>query len=127
MVKRLEAYRPQYHRLNSTISSSAHIYGAIYGAACRIGSKHKGGMDFSVQRKTLFAAIAIAALDAISTGSNGGYCKYWSYLMAEAKKCGCGRSPSGKCIGWHGLSEEEYQKKLVAYQARKTNKGAKAA
>jgi hypothetical protein len=24
-------------------------------------------------------------------------------------KCGCGRSPTGKCIGWHGLSEEMYQ------------------
>ena len=23
--------------------------------------------------------------------------------------CGCGRSPNGKCIGWHSLSEEEYQ------------------
>jgi len=23
--------------------------------------------------------------------------------------CGCGRSPTGKCIGWHELSEEQYQ------------------
>jgi hypothetical protein len=23
--------------------------------------------------------------------------------------CGCGRSPTGKCIGWHGLTEELYQ------------------
>jgi len=22
--------------------------------------------------------------------------------------CGCGRSPTGKCIGWHGLTEEMY-------------------
>ena len=22
-------------------------------------------------------------------------------------KCGCGRSPIGKCIGWHGLNEEQ--------------------
>jgi len=27
----------------------------------------------------------------------------------EFGKCGCGRSPTGKCIGWHGLSEEMYQ------------------
>jgi hypothetical protein len=27
----------------------------------------------------------------------------------EFGKCGCGRSPTGKCIGWHGLSEELYQ------------------
>jgi hypothetical protein len=26
----------------------------------------------------------------------------------EIGKCGCGRSPTGKCIGWHGLSEEMY-------------------
>jgi len=30
--------------------------------------------------------------------------------------CGCGRSPTGKCIGWHSLSEEEYQEKLREYQ-----------
>lgn len=29
--------------------------------------------------------------------------------MAE---CGCGRSPTGQCVGWHNLSEEEYQEKL---------------
>ena len=23
-------------------------------------------------------------------------------------KCGCGRSPTGKCIGWHGLTDEMY-------------------
>ncbi len=26
----------------------------------------------------------------------------------EFGKCGCGRSPNGKCIGWHGLSEQEW-------------------
>ena len=25
--------------------------------------------------------------------------------------CGCGRSPTGQCIGWHALPEEEYQQK----------------
>ena len=29
--------------------------------------------------------------------------------------CGCGRSPTGKCCGWHGLTEEEYQAELLAY------------
>lgn len=24
-------------------------------------------------------------------------------------RCGCGRSPTGKCIGWHGLSEDAYK------------------
>lgn len=29
-------------------------------------------------------------------------------------KCGCGRSPTGKCIGWHSLTEEEYEAKIKA-------------
>ena len=57
------------------LSNLASIYGAVYGAARRIGSNQKGGMYFSIQRKTLFAAIAIPASDAISTGINGGHCK----------------------------------------------------
>jgi hypothetical protein len=24
-------------------------------------------------------------------------------------KCGCGRSPTGKCCGWHGLTEEGFR------------------
>lgn len=35
--------------------------------------------------------------------------------MAE---CGCGRSPTGQCVGWHGLSEEEYQEKLREYREK---------
>jgi hypothetical protein len=27
----------------------------------------------------------------------------------EFGKCGCGRSPTGKCIGWHGLSEDAFR------------------
>ncbi len=34
----------------------------------------------------------------------------------DVGKCGCGRSPTGKCIGWHGLSEEEFQKKKADYE-----------
>ena len=30
--------------------------------------------------------------------------------------CGCGRSPTGKCIGWHGLTESEYQAELAKYK-----------
>jgi hypothetical protein len=32
--------------------------------------------------------------------------------------CGCGRSPTGDCIGWHGLSEEQFQKQLAEYNAK---------
>lgn len=31
-------------------------------------------------------------------------------------KCGCGRSPTGFCIGWHGLTKEEYDRKLMEYK-----------
>lgn len=31
-------------------------------------------------------------------------------------KCGCGRSPTGKCIGWHGLTEDAYKEALEKYQ-----------
>lgn len=30
-------------------------------------------------------------------------------------RCGCGRSPTGKCIGWHSLSEELYQHQKMLY------------
>ena len=30
--------------------------------------------------------------------------------------CGCGRSPTGDCIGWHNLTNESYQKKLAEHQ-----------
>lgn len=34
--------------------------------------------------------------------------------VEETKKgtCGCGRSPTGDCCGWHALTEEQYQAKL---------------
>lgn len=40
----------------------------------------------------------------------------------EFGKCGCGRSPTGKCIGWHGLSESEFQSKLANYMAYEQSK-----
>ena len=27
--------------------------------------------------------------------------------------CGCGRSPTGFCCGWHALSEAEYNRKIM--------------
>ena len=29
--------------------------------------------------------------------------------------CGCGRSPTGKCCGWHALTEEVYKAKKDEY------------
>jgi len=34
-----------------------------------------------------------------------------SYVRKEDGTCGCGRSPTGDCIGWHMLTPEEYQTK----------------
>jgi hypothetical protein len=39
----------------------------------------------------------------------------------EGKKigtCGCGRSPTGDCCGWHGLTEDMYREKLAEYEAK---------
>lgn len=33
----------------------------------------------------------------------------------EKGTCGCGRSPTGNCIGWHSLTEEEYRARLAQY------------
>ena len=30
-------------------------------------------------------------------------------------QCGCGRIPTGKCCGWHALTEEEYKVKKDKY------------
>ena len=35
--------------------------------------------------------------------------------VEEFGKCGCGRSPTGKCIGWHGLSEDQYKEAQEKY------------
>ena len=39
--------------------------------------------------------------------------------------CGCGRSPTGKCVGWHNLTEEENLEKKDAWQKRQAEKDAK--
>lgn len=30
--------------------------------------------------------------------------------------CGCGRSPTGDCCGWHGLTEDQYREKLAQWE-----------
>ena len=42
--------------------------------------------------------------------------------MTEENKCGCGRSPIVKCVGWHALSEEDYLKKKEVYEAKQALK-----
>lgn len=36
-----------------------------------------------------------------------------------AGQCGCGRSPTGKCCGWHALTEYEYLRRKDEYDLLK--------
>ena len=52
--------------------------------------------------------------------------KQMTPAVEDMKKgtCGCGRSPTGKCVGWHGLTEEMYQHQKMLWmedQLRKDN------
>ena len=38
-------------------------------------------------------------------------------------KCGCGRSPTGKCVGWHGLTEEVFEQRKELYETGKVDLG----
>lgn len=38
--------------------------------------------------------------------------------------CGCGRSPTGDCIGWHSLTEDAYKEALSKYQENEKNKNS---
>jgi hypothetical protein len=40
------------------------------------------------------------------------------------KECGCGRSPNGKCIGWHRLTNEQYSAKLQEYEKKNLTESA---
>ena len=31
-------------------------------------------------------------------------------------KCNCGRSPTGRCIGWHSLNDKQWIETLAEYQ-----------
>ncbi len=34
----------------------------------------------------------------------------------EFGKCGCGRNAGGKCVGWHNLSEEDWNAQKIQLQ-----------
>ncbi len=44
---------------------------------------------------------------------------------SKVGQCGCGRSPTGKCIGWHGLTEDEFNDRLEKYQTGKVDLSGK--
>jgi hypothetical protein len=43
----------------------------------------------------------------------------------EFGSCGCGRSPTGKCCGWHGLTEDQYKEALEKYMTNQQDKQGK--
>ena len=45
--------------------------------------------------------------------------------VKEFGKCGCGRSPTGYCVGWHGLSEEEFAHRKELYETGKADLAGK--
>ena len=36
----------------------------------------------------------------------------------EFGNCGCGRSPTGKCIGWHGLNKTQLAEAKQVYELK---------
>lgn len=36
--------------------------------------------------------------------------------IRENQVCVCGRSPTGKCIGWHALTEDQYRERVSSYR-----------
>lgn len=41
--------------------------------------------------------------------------------VSQIGNCGCGRSPTGKCIGWHGLTEEQFSERKELYETGKVD------
>ena len=39
-------------------------------------------------------------------------------------QCGCGRSPTGKCCGWHALTEDDYRRRKDEYELAEYQKQA---
>ena len=38
--------------------------------------------------------------------------------------CGCGRSPTGKCCGWHALTEEQFKHRQMLWLEEEMRKDA---
>ena len=55
--------------------------------------------------------------DGKSRPSNNNYRSNYEDICKK-KECPCGRSPSGRCNGWHRLTESEYQVKLAEWKEK---------
>ena len=37
-------------------------------------------------------------------------------IYQSSLSCSCGRSPTGHCVGWHNLTEDDYKQKLKDWE-----------
>ena len=44
---------------------------------------------------------------------------------SKVGQCGCGRSPTGKCIGWHGLTEQQFAERKELYETGRVDLAGK--
>ena len=44
--------------------------------------------------------------------------------VEDIGKCGCGRSPTGKCIGWQGLTEDAFRHAQMLWMEDQLRKDA---
>ena len=56
--------------------------------------------------------------DGKSRPSNSKYRKNFDDIFKKKETCHCGRSPIARCIGWHGLTESDYQVKLAEWKQK---------
>jgi len=42
--------------------------------------------------------------------------------LESGNTCGCGRSPTGQCCGWHGLTENDYQARKAEWEMEQYRK-----
>ena len=56
--------------------------------------------------------------DGKSRPSNSKYRENYDEIFKKKETCPCGRSPIGRCVGWHGLTENEYQVKLAEWKEK---------
>ena len=65
----------------------------------------------------LHHGVGIALLERLITDSS-------NPRVANKYDCDCGRSPNGKCLGWHKLGEVEYKRRLALYLEKRKSKAA---
>jgi hypothetical protein len=65
----------------------------------------------------LHHVLGIAVLERLITDSS-------NPRIANKYDCDCGRSPNGKCLGWHKLGVVEYKRRLALYLEKRRLKAA---